>query len=65
MVTQGMAAGPPAADADPAQSALPALAVGSHLDSVPDGGAFDGPLGVVCALYAGRRFHDILDDGER
>jgi N-carbamoyl-L-amino-acid hydrolase len=24
--------------------------VGSHLDSVPDGGAFDGPLGVVSAL---------------
>jgi len=25
---------------------------GSHLDSVPDGGAFDGPLGVVSALAA-------------
>jgi len=25
----------------------PGLVVGSHLDSVPDGGAFDGPLGVV------------------
>jgi len=24
--------------------------IGSHLDSVPDGGAFDGPLGVVSAL---------------
>jgi beta-ureidopropionase / N-carbamoyl-L-amino-acid hydrolase len=30
----------------------PALAIGSHLDSVPDGGAFDGPLGVICALAA-------------
>jgi N-carbamoyl-L-amino-acid hydrolase len=29
-----------------------ALAIGSHLDSVPDGGAYDGPLGVVCALAA-------------
>lgn len=29
-----------------------ALAVGSHLDSVPDGGAFDGPLGVVSAFAA-------------
>jgi len=29
-----------------------ALAVGSHLDSVPDGGAFDGPLGVISALAA-------------
>lgn len=30
--------------------ALPGIVVGSHLDSVPDGGAFDGPLGVVSAL---------------
>jgi beta-ureidopropionase / N-carbamoyl-L-amino-acid hydrolase len=28
------------------------IAVGSHLDSVPDGGAFDGPLGVVSAFAA-------------
>jgi N-carbamoyl-L-amino-acid hydrolase len=30
----------------------PGLVVGSHLDSVPEGGAFDGPLGVVSALSA-------------
>ncbi len=29
-----------------------AVAAGSHLDSVPDGGAFDGPLGVVSAFCA-------------
>jgi beta-ureidopropionase / N-carbamoyl-L-amino-acid hydrolase len=29
-----------------------ALVFGSHLDSVPDGGAFDGPLGVVSAFAA-------------
>lgn len=29
-----------------------ALVIGSHLDSVPDGGAFDGPLGVVSAFAA-------------
>jgi N-carbamoyl-L-amino-acid hydrolase len=29
-----------------------ALAIGSHLDSVPDGGAFDGPLGVISSLAA-------------
>jgi N-carbamoyl-L-amino-acid hydrolase len=29
-----------------------ALVTGSHLDSVPGGGAFDGPLGVVSALTA-------------
>ncbi len=30
----------------------PGLVVGSHLDSVPEGGAFDGPLGVVSAFAA-------------
>ncbi len=30
----------------------PALLTGSHLDSVPDGGAYDGPLGVVSGLAA-------------
>jgi beta-ureidopropionase / N-carbamoyl-L-amino-acid hydrolase len=28
----------------------PGVVVGSHLDSVPDGGAYDGPLGVVSGL---------------
>jgi N-carbamoyl-L-amino-acid hydrolase len=28
------------------------VVTGSHLDSVPDGGAYDGPLGVVSALAA-------------
>ena len=31
---------------------LPAVVTGSHLDSVLDGGAYDGPLGVVSALAA-------------
>jgi N-carbamoyl-L-amino-acid hydrolase len=35
-----------------------ALLTGSHLDSVPGGGAFDGPLGVACALEA----VDLLQD---
>lgn len=30
----------------------PGVVIGSHLDSVPDGGAFDGPLGVVSSLVA-------------
>lgn len=30
----------------------PAVLTGSHLDSVLDGGAYDGPLGVVSALAA-------------
>jgi N-carbamoyl-L-amino-acid hydrolase len=32
------------------------VATGSHLDSVPDGGQFDGPLGVASAFAA----HDLL-----
>jgi beta-ureidopropionase / N-carbamoyl-L-amino-acid hydrolase len=31
---------------------LPGVVTGSHLDSVLDGGAYDGPLGVVSALAA-------------
>jgi N-carbamoyl-L-amino-acid hydrolase len=31
---------------------VPAIVTGSHLDSVPHGGAYDGPLGVVSALLA-------------
>lgn len=41
--------------ADPDAAAAdgrPGLVLGSHLDSVPDGGAFDGPLGVVSAFAA-------------
>lgn len=40
-------------DPDAAAAAgRPGVATGSHLDSVPDGGAFDGPLGVVSAFAA-------------
>src|SRR3954451_16164336 len=35
-----------------AAAGRPGLVIGSHLDSVPDGGAFDGPLGVVSAFAA-------------
>ncbi|MDN5851973.1 MAG: allantoate amidohydrolase [Actinomycetia bacterium] len=34
------------------RSAGDAVLIGSHLDSVPDGGAYDGPLGVVSAFAA-------------
>lgn len=33
-------------------AARKAVVTGSHLDSVPDGGAFDGPLGIVSAFAA-------------
>jgi beta-ureidopropionase / N-carbamoyl-L-amino-acid hydrolase len=36
----------------PAGGSPQAIVTGSHLDSVPDGGAFDGPLGVVSAFAA-------------
>jgi hydantoinase/carbamoylase family amidase len=38
------------AEADGGAPAEPALALGSHLDSVPDGGWLDGALGVVAGL---------------
>lgn len=34
------------------------VAVGSHLDSVPNGGIFDGPLGVYAGLEAARAMQD-------
>ena len=36
----------------------PPIAMGSHLDSQPTGGKFDGPLGVLAALEALRTLHD-------
>ena len=38
----------------PAQGARQALGLGSHLDTVPGGGAFDGALGVLAALECAR-----------
>ena len=40
----------------------PAVLVGSHIDSVPEGGRFDGALGVLCAVEA---VEALLDDGVR
>lgn len=37
---------------DEAAAGRRGVVMGSHLDSVPDGGAFDGPLGVVSAFAA-------------
>jgi beta-ureidopropionase / N-carbamoyl-L-amino-acid hydrolase len=36
----------------PGGEGLPPVVMGSHVDSVPTGGRFDGILGVVCALEA-------------
>jgi N-carbamoyl-L-amino-acid hydrolase len=37
---------------------LPPVMIGSHLDSVPTGGKYDGQLGVLCALEAIRTLND-------
>lgn len=42
----------PGAVASTGVPSVPGVVTGSHLDSVIDGGAFDGPLGVVSALAA-------------
>ena len=38
--------------------ALPPVMIGSHLDSVPTGGKYDGQLGVLCGLEAIRALND-------
>lgn len=43
----------------PGQSDLPLLAIGSHHDSVPQGGKFDGALGVLVALEVMQSLNDI------
>ncbi len=37
---------------------LPAIYAGSHLDAVPGGGKYDGPLGVMAALEAARTIRE-------
>lgn len=37
---------------------LPPVASGSHLDTVPNGGIFDGALGVLAAVEVAAAFHD-------
>src|SRR5580700_6815642 len=39
--------------------ALPPIVMGSHLDTQPTGGKFDGALGVLAALEALRTLHDL------
>ncbi|QCJ48432.1 M20 family metallo-hydrolase [Haloprofundus sp. MHR1] len=51
---------PDSADGDAAP-----VAFGSHLDSVPEGGIFDGPLGVYAALESVRAMQDADVEPER
>ncbi|HEY0248120.1 MAG TPA: allantoate amidohydrolase [Gryllotalpicola sp.] len=41
---------------DGAAAGLPALVLGSHIDTVPDAGKYDGPLGVLLAIEVARSF---------
>src|SRR5829696_2541397 len=50
---------------DPDIDASGGIVTGSHLDSVPDGGAFDGPLGVVSALAAIGVVNFVDEEGAR
>jgi N-carbamoyl-L-amino-acid hydrolase len=42
----------------PTGTSAQAVATGSHLDSVPDGGPYDGPLGIVSAFAAIRQLRE-------
>src|ERR1043165_5949608 len=39
-------------------AALPPVMIGSHADSVPTGGKYDGQLGVLCGLEVVRALND-------
>ena len=42
----------------PGAESLPPVLIGSHLDSVPTGGKYDGQLGVMCGLEVLRTLND-------
>jgi len=42
----------------PGEAALPPVMMGSHADSVPTGGKYDGQLGVLCGLEVIRALND-------
>lgn len=39
---------------------LPAVLLGSHLDTVPDAGRYDGPLGVMIAIETAALLHEVM-----
>lgn len=43
---------------DPSIAGKPPVWTGSHIDAVPNGGTFDGPLGALAALECLRRIHE-------
>jgi len=53
----------PSSGSGPARDDAPALMIGSHLDTVPDAGRFDGIVGVLMGLEVVRMLRSIRDDG--
>ena len=49
----------------PAATAAPAVATGSHLDTQPHGGKFDGIYGVLAGLEVVRALNDAQVETER
>ena len=47
------------------EAGLPALVLGSHLDTVPDAGSYDGMLGVVMAIAVAERLSGGLPERDR
>jgi len=47
------------------ETALPPVLLGSHMDSAPNGGRFDGPLGVLSALEVVRMLDDARAETRR
>jgi allantoate deiminase len=66
MTTRQDAAGNQLGRLDPVGSGpqeAPALMIGSHLDTVPDAGRFDGIVGVLMGLEVARLLRGIREDG--
>ena len=64
MRTRQDAAGNQIGRLDPSDPDAPALMIGSHLDTVPDAGRFDGIVGVLMALEVVRLLRAPAPNGE-
>ncbi|MFG6402370.1 allantoate amidohydrolase [Microbacterium sp. P04] len=62
MSTRQDAAGNQIGRLDPGSGSAPALMIGSHLDTVPDAGRFDGIVGVLMGLEVARLLRSIHPD---
>lgn len=51
--------GPDGTRQEPGTRGVPTLVLGSHLDTVPDAGSFDGMLGVLLGIAVAERLRDV------